>query len=61
MPTLIVWGDRDRLVPVRFAADWAAAISGARVATLAEVGHIPMVEAPDRVAESMLEFLAAWT
>lgn len=57
VPTLIVWGDRDRLVPFRFAADWAGAIPDARLAVLDGVAHIPMVEAPERVAESVLAFL----
>jgi pimeloyl-ACP methyl ester carboxylesterase len=40
MPTLIVWGERDRLIPVEQAAVWAEAIPGAEVTTLPGVGHL---------------------
>jgi pimeloyl-ACP methyl ester carboxylesterase len=40
MPTLILWGDADRLIPVEQAAVWAELVPGAEVKTLPGVGHL---------------------
>lgn len=56
-PTLLVWGESDRIVPPQYAQDFQAAIPNARVATIAEAGHLPQVEQPDRLAEQVLSFL----
>ena len=47
-PTLIVWGDEDRLVPASDAAEFEWLIAGARKVTYADTGHAPMIERPDR-------------
>jgi pimeloyl-ACP methyl ester carboxylesterase len=60
MPTLIVWGDADRLVPVQHAAVWAELIPGADLKTLPGVGHLifdESGEAIDAVAEFVGEQL----
>lgn len=58
MPTLVMWGAEDTLIPVR-AADWfASAIPGARKIVYPRVGHIPMEEVPDRSAADVRAFLA---
>jgi pimeloyl-ACP methyl ester carboxylesterase len=46
-PTLIVWGEQDRLIPASYADDFAARISGSKVAIVPGAGHIPQVEATD--------------
>ena len=56
-PTLIVWGERDRLVPTRLAQDWHAAIPGSRLELIAGARHVPMVERPSAFAEVLLDFL----
>jgi pimeloyl-ACP methyl ester carboxylesterase len=56
-PTLLIWGARDRLIPVELAADWQRAIPQARLDVIAEAGHVPMVEAPSAFAERLLHFL----
>ena len=55
-PTLLVWGERDRLVPLHVAEEWRQTLPDARLAYL-ECGHVPMLEAPRQLAESMLAFL----
>src|SRR5205085_5436878 len=40
-PTLVVWGERDRLVPARLARRWQAAIPGARLAMIPRARHVP--------------------
>jgi pyruvate dehydrogenase E2 component (dihydrolipoamide acetyltransferase) len=59
VPTLIIWGAEDRVIPVAHAAAGAAAIAGARSVVLDGVGHVPQVEAAEAVARAILEFLNA--
>jgi pimeloyl-ACP methyl ester carboxylesterase len=49
MPTLIIWGDADRIVPVEQAAVWADLVPGAEVKTLPGVGHLIFDESSDAV------------
>ena len=45
-PTLIVWGTKDRLVPVRDAFEFEELIPGSRAVVWADTGHLPMLERP---------------
>jgi pimeloyl-ACP methyl ester carboxylesterase len=56
-PTLLVWGDRDPLVPFALADEWRHALPSARLVVLHGVGHVPMVERPLEFAEALGEFL----
>lgn len=58
-PVLLVWGDRDRMVPHRGAEQVLAALPGTAVELLEGVGHCPQVEAPDAIARLLLEFVQA--
>jgi pimeloyl-ACP methyl ester carboxylesterase len=49
MPTLILWGEEDRIVPVGQAPAWAQLIAGAEVRTLPGVGHLVFDESSDAV------------
>jgi pimeloyl-ACP methyl ester carboxylesterase len=55
-PTLLVWGERDELVPFRLAEDWQRLLPRARLVRLG-CGHVPMLEAPGELADAMLAFL----
>ncbi|MGY1693441.1 alpha/beta fold hydrolase [Geodermatophilus sp. SYSU D00814] len=57
VPTLVVWGDRDRLVDPRLAPRLAAAVPGARLLVLETVGHVAMLEAPEETARAVLGLL----
>ncbi|MGX2040227.1 alpha/beta fold hydrolase [Methylocaldum sp. MU1018] len=57
VPTLILWGERDRIVPVRQARDAAARLGQGRLEVLPDCGHLPQVEQPDRVADIIGNFL----
>lgn len=57
VPTLIIWGERDRVIPPAVGKTYAAAIRGARLVTLPEIGHAPAEEAPDRFNAILKEFL----
>ena len=52
-PTLIVWGHRDSLLPRADQEAMAAEIPGARLAIYDGVGHVPVIEAPERVAADL--------
>jgi pimeloyl-ACP methyl ester carboxylesterase len=52
-PTLVVWGDRDRLVSPRLAARTTATIPRARLLMLPGVGHVAQIEAPEKVARAV--------
>ena len=61
-PTLLVWGDSDRVVPVESADAYAEAIPHASKVILEDTGHVPMIERPeefDRLVEEFLADLAA--
>lgn len=56
-PTLCIVGERDGSTPPDVVAELAALIDGARLETIAGVGHLPPVEAPDRVGRLITDFL----
>ncbi len=58
VPTAIIWGREDRLIPVSVADWFAERLPDARVTVLDGVGHIPMEEAPDRSLAPVLALLA---
>lgn len=57
VPTLIIWGREDKLIPVSVAQWFNRQIKGSRVTILDGIGHIPMEEAPDRSLAPVLPFL----
>lgn len=58
MPTLIVEGRNDKLLPAGWAANIAAQIPGARSVIVDNAGHCPQIEQPSTVNELLLRFLA---
>ena len=57
-PSLFIWGDRDRLVPASFERHVVAAVPDAESIVLADSGHVPQFEHPERTATLVREFLA---
>jgi 2-hydroxymuconate-semialdehyde hydrolase len=57
VPTLVVEGGGDKLLPAGWAADIASRIAGARSAVVDGAGHCPQLERPDVVNGLLLEFL----
>ncbi len=59
-PSLVVWGERDRLVSPRLAARTAAVLPGSRLVMLPGIGHVAQIEAPHAVAEAVGELWDGW-
>lgn len=57
VPTLIVWGERDSIIPVSHAIAAHDAIPGSRLEVFDGVGHYPHCEDPERFARALLEFI----
>ncbi len=58
VPTLIVWGDNDRIIPVQHAYDAHAAIPGSRLEIFEGSGHFLHADDPQRFASLLQDFIA---
>jgi pimeloyl-ACP methyl ester carboxylesterase len=58
-PILLVWGERDRMVFPTGAERVLREVPGSRIEVIENCGHCPQVEAPERLAELLVEFPAA--
>jgi pimeloyl-ACP methyl ester carboxylesterase len=58
VPTLIVWGEKDAIIPVRDASEFERLIPDSRKVVMRDTGHIPMAERPQAFNDLLLEFLA---
>jgi pimeloyl-ACP methyl ester carboxylesterase len=56
-PTLIVWGNADRIIDQAYAPEFASRIAGAKVAMIDKAGHLPHLEQPEAVAKAVQEFV----
>lgn len=54
---LIVWGERDPIIPVRHGRDAHEAIPGSRLEVFEDVGHMPQLETPARFVHVLEAFL----
>jgi pimeloyl-ACP methyl ester carboxylesterase len=55
-PTLVIWGEADRIADVEHGRAFAAAIPGARFELMPRTGHLPQVETPERLLEIIAAF-----
>ena len=56
-PVLLMWGERDGMIPVANARDYLEALPHARLVTFPNLGHVPQEEAPGRSIEPLRAFL----
>jgi pimeloyl-ACP methyl ester carboxylesterase len=56
-PTLLVWGDEDRLYPPAYAKRWGELVPGARLVTVPGAGHMVPVEQPDAVVSAIADLV----
>jgi pimeloyl-ACP methyl ester carboxylesterase len=57
-PVLILWGEKDNVLPPSYAERLHRDIPNSRLALLPDVGHLPLEEAPQAVARQINEFVA---
>ena len=55
-PVLVIWGAQDRLLPVEYARQWAAALPAARLEIIDGAGHLPQAEQPEMFATLIRTF-----
>jgi pimeloyl-ACP methyl ester carboxylesterase len=58
MPTLIIWGRRDRIIPVEQAQPAHAGMPGSRLELFDDAGHFPQLDDPLRFARTLEAFFA---
>jgi pimeloyl-ACP methyl ester carboxylesterase len=57
MPTLLLWGERDAIIPVWHGRRAHERMPGSQLVTFAESGHFPQIDDPHRFAATLLEFI----
>jgi pimeloyl-ACP methyl ester carboxylesterase len=55
VPTTIIWGERDRLLPLTCALDLHRGITNSELVLLPRVGHMPQIQVPGKVARIVME------
>ena len=56
VPTLVLWGEADRIADADYGRAFAAAIPGAEFRLLAKTGHVPQIETPHQLLSALWEF-----
>lgn len=57
MPTLIVWGSEDQVIPIKYADGFVSGIQDCRFYRMDGSGHTPYVDSPKKFSEVVLDFL----
>jgi pimeloyl-ACP methyl ester carboxylesterase len=57
LPTMVIWGDHDRIIPVEHGYAVHEARPGSRLEVLEGVGHFPHVERPSQVVDLIDDFI----
>jgi pimeloyl-ACP methyl ester carboxylesterase len=58
VPTLIVWGEQDRLIPLAQGRRFARDIRGSTLHVIPDCGHVPQFECPEAFNQALLHFLS---
>ena len=56
-PTLIIWGEKDPVIPIKYAQSFISEIDDCRFVKMEKCGHTPYVEAPDKFYKIVSDFL----
>ena len=56
-PSLVIWGDDDKVMPPAYAKPWCAGLPQAQLVMVEKCGHLPHVEKADQVIPKVREFL----
>lgn len=55
--TLIIWGEQDKLIPVKYASIFKEKIGNSELVIMPKIGHSPHLEVPQKLAEIIVDFL----
>ncbi len=58
VPTLIVWGEQDEMIPLSVGRNLHRLIPGSKLEVISQCGHLPELEKPEELVQCVLEFLA---
>lgn len=58
VPSLIFWGENDRIIPLEHAYRASEMLQGSRLEVVADAGHFPFNDDPDRFVSVVREFIA---
>ena len=56
-PTLVIWGKKDTMIPVKYANDFVASIKNCQLEIMDNCGHTPHIEDPTKFSQIVLNFL----
>jgi len=56
-PTLIIWGENDPIIPIKYAQSFVSEIDDCRFVKMENCGHTPYVESPDKFYKIVFDFL----
>nr|MBX2862729.1 alpha/beta hydrolase [Leptolyngbyaceae cyanobacterium MAG.088] len=57
LPTLIVWGERDKILGTKDAKRFEQTITNSQLVWIADCGHVPHLEKPRNTAEAIMAFI----
>lgn len=57
VPTLIIWGDKDKVIPIKIGQKLDAAIPCSKLTTIPDTGHVPQEETPVPTVQLIQDFL----
>lgn len=60
LPTLIIWGKHDMIIPVEVAERFARGIKDSKLIVIENAGHLPQIEQPDAFARAVKGFVKSW-
>jgi pimeloyl-ACP methyl ester carboxylesterase len=57
LPLLLVWGERDSLIPVAHGREAHDNVPGSRLEVFADSGHFPQLDEPERFLDVLVDFI----
>jgi pimeloyl-ACP methyl ester carboxylesterase len=57
VPTVVLWGDSDRIADSDYGRAYAQAIPGASFHLMKDTGHVPQIETPEQLADLVWRFI----
>jgi pimeloyl-ACP methyl ester carboxylesterase len=58
LPSLIIWGDEDKVMPADYAGLWRERLPDARLVMIEKCGHVPQIEKMSETIDPLRDFLA---